>query len=151
MKLSFRPTNRQQPGVWRRSYEKLIGSYNDFRPFTAAEAWGLFRLAAIGEAVGWTLLIIGVGCQHLPVSWNQIPVQLAGRIHGTLFLLYITAVVVLSPSLGWSLMRTLMGGAASVPPYGSLMFELWAGNRKRQQEFVGLLGLVRLAQLPATE
>lgn len=134
----------------RRTYQKITGYYRAFRPFTEAEAWGLFRLAAIGEAVGWTLLIIGVGCQHLPVSWNQIPVQLAGRVHGTLFLMYATAVIVLAPSLGWSWLRTFIGGLASVPPYGSLLFEMWASHRKRQDEFNGLRSLVQLTRLTST-
>jgi integral membrane protein len=121
---------------------RIYNGYRAFRPFTAAEAWGLFRLAAIGEAVGWTLLIIGILCTKLPVSWNQIPVQLAGRTHGVLFLIYASAVVVLSPSMGWSWMRIVIGTAASVPPYGSLLFEMWASHRKRHDEFTDLRLLV---------
>jgi len=116
----------------------IHAKYRDFRPFTPNEAWGLFRLAAIGEAVGWTLLIIGILCTKLPVGWSQIPVQLAGRTHGFLFLIYATAVVVLSPSMGWSWMRIVIGTAASVPPYGSLLFEMWAAQRKRHAEFFAL-------------
>lgn len=97
--------------------------YRQFRPFTDAEAWLLFKLAAYFEAVGWTLLIIGVACRQLPVSWNQIPVLLAGRTHGVLFLMYVVAAFVLAPSLGWSFTRTLFAGACSVPPYGTLLFE----------------------------
>jgi integral membrane protein len=113
----------------------LSGKYRAFQPFTPAEAWQLFRLAAIGEAVGWTLLISGILLSRLPVSWDQIPVQLAGRTHGVLFLIYATAVIVLSPSMGWSWKRIIIGTAASVPPYGSLVFEMWASHRKHHDEF----------------
>jgi integral membrane protein len=120
----------------------LYKKYRAFQPFTPAEAWELFRLAAIGEAIGWTLLISGILLSKLPVSWNQIPVQLAGRTHGVLFLIYATAVVVLSPSLSWSWKRIFVGTAASVPPYGSLLFELWASHRKHHEEFSYLHGFL---------
>lgn len=114
---------------------KLWATYTNWRPFTEPEAWTLFRLAAFAEAIGWTLLIFGVLFRNnIAVSWNEVPVQLAGRIHGTLFLLYIVAVLVLSPSLKWSWFRILIAGACSVPPYGSLIYEQWsAGHRKFTQ------------------
>lgn len=119
--------------------EKIVSksyrSYMSFKPFTEAEAWMLFRIAAIGEAVGWTLLIIGVLCRNLPVSWNEMPVQYAGHIHGILFLIYIVAVLVLSPSLGWSWFRILVAGACSVPPYGSLAYEQWSAQHRNLRSF----------------
>lgn len=91
----------------------------------------LFKLAAIGEAVGWTLLIGGILCERYITPGNDIAVQLAGHTHGILFLVYIIAVLVLSPSLGWSWPRTIIAGCASVPPYGSLLFELWAAHDRQ--------------------
>jgi integral membrane protein len=104
--------------------------YCEFRPFSDQEAWTLFRAAAIAEAVGWTALIIGVACSQLPVAWHDIPVAIAGRIHGTLFLAYIMAAVAFGPSLNWSLLRTLAAAVCSVPPYGSLVFEQWEARRR---------------------
>ena len=92
----------------------------------------MFRLAALGEAVGWTLLIIGILLGKYVLPGNPVPVAVAGRIHGTLFLVYIAAVVVMSPSLGWSLRRTIIAGIASVPPYGSLRLEQWAARERRR-------------------
>ncbi len=102
---------------------KYYTYYKNFRPFTDIEAWQLFRLAAICEAVGWTLLIIGIICKHIPFTGNEVPVQIAGRVHGMLFLVYVVAAVVLAPSLRWSLFRTVLATAFSVPPYGSIIFE----------------------------
>jgi integral membrane protein len=102
----------------------------------------LFKLAAFSEAIGWTMLITGILCEQLPVSWHDVPVQIAGRIHGILFMVYIAAALVLAPSLGWSLLRTLVAGIASVPPYGSLLFELWAAHDRKQTDFVNLYGLL---------
>lgn len=106
--------------------------YEQLRPFTESEAWWLFRVAAIGEAVGWSLLISGILFRQYIVAGNDIAVQIAGRIHGMLFLAYIAAVVVLYPSLGWGRGRTIIAGLASVPPYGSLMFEQWSAYRRRR-------------------
>jgi integral membrane protein len=112
--------------------DSILKRYEQFRPFTDSEAWWLFRLAAIGEAVGWSLLILGILFKQYIIIGNDIAVQIAGRIHGMLFLAYIAAVVVLYPSLGWGRGRTIIAGLASVPPYGSLMFEQWAAYGRRR-------------------
>lgn len=105
--------------------------YQNFQPFTEAQAWTLFKIAAIAEAVGWTLLIGGILLRDYVLAGNGIPVTIAGRIHGMLFVAYILAVIALAPSLGWSWFRTLVAAAFSVPPYGSLVYEFWsAGQRK---------------------
>jgi integral membrane protein len=112
--------------------KKYIENYKKFRPFSDDEAWMLFKLAAIGEAGGWTLLISGIICKK--IIHSNIPVLIAGQIHGLLFLLYITAAILVAPSLKWSSRRTITAGLFSVPPYGSILFELWAvHNRNRQQ------------------
>jgi len=100
------------------------------KPFSEREAWFLFRLAAFGEALGWTLLIIGIGCERYLPNHSHIPVLLAGRIHGTLFLLYALAAIGLAPSLGWRPLRALCAAIASVPPYGSLAFERWEAHTR---------------------
>ncbi|HET9721627.1 MAG TPA: DUF3817 domain-containing protein [Candidatus Saccharimonadales bacterium] len=102
---------------------KLIKKYEGFKPFTENEAWALFRLSAIGETVGWTLLIAGILIGRYLTPGNGIAVQIAGHIHGTLFLIYIAAVIVCGPSQGWSRRRILVAAVASVPLYGSLVFE----------------------------
>lgn len=109
----------------------ILDQYKHFKPFSDEEAWFLFRLAAWGEAAGWTLLISGIICRE--VIHNNIPVLIAGQFHGILFLIYITASIILAPSLRWPLRRTLAAGLCSVPPYGSLAFELWASNSRRKE------------------
>ena len=111
----------------------LTRYYHRFRPFTDSEAWAIFRIAAFAEAIGWTLLIFGVASQQLPVSWHDIPVLIAGRIHGMLFAAYIMAVLACGSSLGWSIFKTVIAGCFSVPPYGSLIFEQWEARQRRNQ------------------
>lgn len=126
---------------------KLIDAYKHFRPISDAEAWFLFREAAFAEAIGWTMLIIGIACKHLPVGWHEAPVQIAGRIHGVLFLLYLLAVVLVSPSLGWSWWRILLAGACSAPPFGSLLFERWAAHDRDWTGLQALHGLTMLQRI----
>jgi integral membrane protein len=115
--------------------DDLFKVYENFKPFTEIEAWSLFRIAAIAEAVGWALLIAGILLGQYVFVGSRVPVAIAGRIHGTLFLVYIAAVFVLSPSQGWSKKRTIIAGVASVPPYGSLIFEQWAAHKRSRRNF----------------
>lgn len=112
----------------------LLEKFESIQPFTDAEAWLLFRLAAFAEAFGWTLLISGIFCKRYIVHGNNIPVLIAGQIHGTLFLIYLVAAVILYSSLHWTRMRALVAILASVPPYGSLVFELWSARSRKRAE-----------------
>ncbi len=111
-------------------FVKLNRGYRRYRPFSDREAWALFRAAAIAEAIGWTLLIIGIACKQLPFGWHEIPVAIAGRIHGIFFIAYIMAALAFGSSLGWSIPKTLVAGLFSVPPYGSMVFEQWEAKRR---------------------
>jgi integral membrane protein len=121
--------------------------YQQFRPFTDEEAWMLYRLAAFSEAVGWTLLIIGIACKELPVWWNQIPVGIAGRVHGVLFLIYFVAVLLLAPSMGWSWKRIFFACLFGNPPYGSLVFEKWAEQDRKWSDLKGLRSITRYQEM----
>jgi integral membrane protein len=103
------------------------------RPFTDSEAWMLFRAAAFGEAIGWTLLIIGIALEHATGSHTYVTV--AGRVHGMLFVVYLAAALALYPSLGWSRWKALVALGFSVPPYGSLLFERWVAYTRRAHGF----------------
>lgn len=103
--------------------------------FSEEEAWVLFRLAAIGEACGWTLLITGIALQRYVLHGNNLPVLIAGQFHGILFLLYALATVGLYPALRWSRIRALVALFASIPPYGSLLFEQWEAYQRHTAQF----------------
>lgn len=99
--------------------------------FTDQEAWRLFRLAAIGEAVGWTLLITGILIGKVVTPGNADAVQIAGQLHGILFITYLLVALATGPSLRWSAKRMVVAVLASVPPYATLVFEQWAARRRR--------------------
>jgi len=114
-------------GVW-----AIFKKFERARPFTEQEAWTLFRVAALAEAGGWTLLIIGIGLKQYVLHGNDMPVLIAGQFHGMIFLSYLVAALGLYPSLKWPRWQAIVAAIASVPPYGSLVFELWAAHRRHQ-------------------
>lgn len=121
--------------------------YLEFRPFTDNEAWSMFRIVAFGEAVGWTLLIIGIACEKLPVSWNQYPVQMFGTIHGMLFMAYIAVTLSSAPSLNWQGPQTLFAGLCSIPPYGSLLYEQFAAWQRSHRHYTWLTSFIRYNEI----
>jgi len=114
---------------------RLLQKFEAARPFTEADAWLVFRIAAYGEAVGWTLLLVGMGISRYITPGNDTAVIITGQLHGMLFFGYLAAALVLYPSLGWSRLRALFALAFSVPPYGTLLFEQWAARRRRSGGF----------------
>ncbi len=123
---------------------KLYGAYRSWKPFTEHEAWLLFKIGAFAEAIGWTLLIIGIILRDFVLHGNEVGVQLAGRLHGGFFMLYVLAVLLLSPSLGWGLVKTVFAGLCSIPPYGSLLFERWVANQRKLASIHYLKARLRL-------
>ena len=116
------------------------------KPFTEQEAWSLFRLAALSEAFGWTLLISGILVDHFKFPLHRYAVPIAGQIHGLIFLAYFGILLATYTSLGWSRFKFVCAAAAGVPPYGTLVFELWAAHQRRK--FVN--GRQRRSSLPLT-
>jgi integral membrane protein len=128
---------------------RILEKFESNNLFTDQEAWTLFRLAAFGEAFGWTLLIIGISWQKFTAGHSGIPVLLAGKIHGMLFIIYLISAVGLYPALGWTKPKAFIAILASVPPYGTLLFERWAGYRRSSAEFRAYYCCVLLAGLNA--
>lgn len=107
------------------SIRQVFYAFEHNSVFSEQEAWSLFRMAAFAEAIGWSLLITGIVLEHL--TGSHAPVAVAGRIHGMLFLSYMVAAIGLYPNLKWNRWAGIVALAASVPPYGSLIFEQVAG------------------------
>lgn len=108
-----------------RGYSKLDGIFTD------KEAWGLFRLAAFGETIGWILLMIGIyfSVKELPGHENVLAV--GGSIHGILYIFYVFIIIFAHRSLQWGFWRFTISGAVSTFPFGALIFERWEARRRR--------------------
>lgn len=87
----------------------------------------LFTVAAVAEAVSWTGLLLGMFFKYVVVR-DDLGVRVFGPIHGALFVLYVVAVLVARGPARWGVVATLVGLAASIPPFGTLVFERWAAR-----------------------
>jgi integral membrane protein len=92
-----------------------------------------FRIAAIAEAISWTGLLIGMVFKYLVVH-NAAGVHLFGPIHGVLFLVYVALAIVVWRRQHWSTTVGVVALLASIPPYGSVVFERWATRTGRLVE-----------------
>ncbi len=104
-----------------------------FAFFTDREAWNVFRLAAFGEAFGWTLLITGILYKHFGLPNNHDVLKVLGQTHGTFFFIYFLGLLAVATSLRLSRFQFVLAAAASVPPYGTLVYEKYLAYTRRRQ------------------
>lgn len=115
----------------------IVWTYNQTHWFTDKEAWWIYRLGAILETIGWTLLISAIIYRKFDLPYDDSFITVAGRIHGIFFIAYFGAVIATARSMGWGIWR--LGGAlaAGVPPFTSLIFEqAMSFHRKKRPVFV---------------
>jgi integral membrane protein len=96
-------------------------------PHTVARA---FRVAAVAEAVSWVLLLAGMFVKWV-LGTSELGVQLAGPVHGAVFVCYVLVGLLAWRVLRWSPVTALLALAASVPPLCTVWFERWAGRTGR--------------------
>ncbi len=82
----------------------------------------LYAALALAEAVTWTLLLGGMALKYL-TGTTELGVQLAGPVHGFVFLAYSLVTVLLALDARWSAGRTVAGLVAGVVPYLTVPFE----------------------------
>ncbi|WP_063051470.1 DUF3817 domain-containing protein [Nocardia arthritidis] len=84
-----------------------------------------FRFVAVLEAISWFLLIIGMVFKRIPepVLW---PVKVFGMTHGIVFVLFVITAIVAARELGWSAKTTVLALLSSLPPFCTVLFEVWA-------------------------
>ena len=99
----------------------MLDKYYRFRVFSKKEAWSLFKLAAYGEAAGWTVLIAGILLTHYLHSNTW--VLIAGNFHGIFYVFYFVMAILTAPCLDWRIKKVLAAIVCGIPPYGSLVFE----------------------------
>lgn len=85
-----------------------------------------FRLAAVIEAITWAALLVAMFFKYVVHSGGQGGVPVVGPIHGGFFVLYVVAAVLAARSQRWDARTTVLALVASVPPFGSIVFERWA-------------------------
>ncbi|HEV7727980.1 MAG TPA: DUF3817 domain-containing protein [Modestobacter sp.] len=96
-------------------------------PRTVARA---FRAVAIAEAVSWALLLAGMFVKHV-LRTSEVGVQVAGPVHGAVFVGYVLVSLVAWRVLPWSPRTALFALVASVPPFTTVWFGRWAERTGR--------------------
>lgn len=85
-----------------------------------------FSVIAIIEAVTWTGLLAGMYFKYIPET-TELGVRIFGSLHGTAFICYVVITVIVARQQRWrTRWTTMVALAASIPPFGTLAFELWA-------------------------
>lgn len=90
----------------------------------------LFKVVAVAEALSWAGLLVGMYLKHVAGTTER-GVEVFGPVHGGIFLAYVALVLLVGRSLRWSPVTVLAGLACSVPPFATLVFELWAARTGR--------------------
>lgn len=93
----------------------------------------LFVVAAVIEAITWTGLLVGMFLKYVTET-TEAGVWLFGRLHGAAFVAYLVVTLVAAWRLRWSWLVTLVALAVSIPPLGTLVFEIWARRAGRLEE-----------------
>lgn len=93
-----------------------------------------FRFVALLEAFTWLGLLIGVVLKRLPEGSTEIGVKIFGPIHGGVFVLYVLIALWTAKKLSWNPVTTVCALVASIPPFGTLVFEVWAVRTGRLAE-----------------
>jgi integral membrane protein len=92
-----------------------------------------FRAVAVTEAVSWAGLLVGMFFKYVVVH-DAIGVHVFGPIHGVVFLGYLALALQLRSRQGWDGRTTFFALLASIPPFGSVVFERWASRTGRLAE-----------------
>lgn len=85
---------------------------------------GRFRVAAVAEACSWAGLLVAMFFKYVVVK-NEVGVQVMGPIHGTFFVIYVVCTLLAARAERWSSRVLVIGLLASIPPFGTLVFERW--------------------------
>ena len=98
-----------------------------------------FRVVANLEAVSWAGLLIGMLFKYVPsgqVALGHDLVTLFGRLHGALVIVYAAAAVATALRLRWKPVTAALALAATVPPFATVAFDLWAHRAGRYRNRV---------------
>ncbi|MDQ0617948.1 integral membrane protein [Arthrobacter globiformis] len=88
-----------------------------------------FRLLAVAEAFSWAALLAGMYFKWI-AGTTELGVEIAGPVHGALFIGYGLAALVLWRQQRWPFKVALLAGLSAVFPFATVLFERWALRRE---------------------
>lgn len=89
----------------------------------------LFRIVSLTEGVSWLLLFFIAMPLKYGAGW-PVGVQVMGRIHGGLFVLFIFTLARAAIEAEWGFSKTARAFLASLVPFGAF----WLEKRLREEE-----------------
>lgn len=92
---------------------------------SARATLSLFMVLAVVEAVSWAGLLTGMYFKYLTDA-GELGVKVFGPVHGVVFIGYVVLTLLVARTLHWSRGTTLAGLACSIPPFATVVFEVWA-------------------------
>jgi integral membrane protein len=87
---------------------------------------------AVAEAISWAGLLIGMFFKY--AMGNAVGVHIFGSVHGVVFIAYVVLSLLARRALSWDNRTTVWALVASIPPFGSVVFERWATRTGRLAE-----------------
>lgn len=99
-------------------------------PFVALLA-RTFRYVAFAEALSWLGLLVGMAFKYLVEPGTEAGVAFFGPVHGAMFVLYLVVAVAAALHFRWSRGVALLALLASIPPFATAVFEIWAARTGR--------------------
>jgi integral membrane protein len=88
----------------------------------------VFRILAVAEAFSWAALLVGMYFKWI-AGTTELGVEIAGPIHGALFVGYGIAALVLWRLQRWPFRVAFFAGLSAVFPFATVAFERWALKR----------------------
>ncbi|MGS0687880.1 DUF3817 domain-containing protein [Nakamurella sp. GG22] len=89
-----------------------------------------FRIIAVVEAMTWLGLLVGMYVKWV-AGTSEVGVKVFGPIHGGVFIAYVVLALLTARIQRWTVWTTLAALAASIPPFFTVWFELWAKRSGR--------------------
>ncbi|WP_063060861.1 DUF3817 domain-containing protein [Nocardia sienata] len=87
---------------------------------------GRFRFFAVLEALSWLGLLVGMAFKYIPAEGNEIGVKIFGPVHGGVFVLFVLTALLAARELEWNWKTTVLALLSSIPPFFTVIFEVWA-------------------------
>ncbi|MFQ6230882.1 DUF3817 domain-containing protein [Nocardia sp. NPDC002869] len=107
---------------------------------------GRFRFFAVLEALSWLGLLVGMAFKYLPAEGNEIGVKIFGPVHGGIFVLFVLTALLAARELEWNWKTTVLALLSSIPPFCTVVFEVWAVRTGK----LGELSAVGATESPQT-
>ena len=97
---------------------------------SARAVLALFKAVALLEGLSWLGLPVGMYVKYVADA-GETGVHVFGPIHGGVFIAYVVLALLTARIQRWTVWTTVIALVASIPPFCTVWFELWAKRSGR--------------------